>query len=130
MSTKSRGSKQHMAARGTPKTGDAVSTGDKQPQKAMDATGTLAATGTPKTGGAVSTGDEQPQKAMDATGTLAVTGTLATSVTPATDERRYPTRDRSAPSSPQQTFAPPKKRAKTNSPLQVTHPQIIIQMII
>ena len=63
---------------------------------------------------AKSRGDKQLVMAMAATGT------------PATEERRYPTRDRSAPSSPQPTFAPPKKRAKTNSPLQVTHPQMII----
>ena len=118
----------------------AKSKGEKQLQMAM------AATGTPKTGGAVSTGDKQPQKAKEATGTQATPGvnppelireptsgksapsSQAHSVP--TEERRYPSRDRSAPSSPQQGFAPPKKRAKTNSPLQVTHPQMNIQMII
>ena len=116
------------------------SKGEKQLQMAM------AATGTPKTGGAVSTGDKQPQKAKDATGKQATPGVIPPELNreptsgksapssqahsvPA-EERRYPIRDRSAPSSPQQAVAPPKKRAKTNSPLQVTHPLMIIQMII
>ena len=113
------------------------SKGEKQLQMAM------AATGTPKTGGAVSTGGKEPPMVKDATGTQATPGVIppelireptsgksapsaqAHSVPP--EERRYPIRDRSAPPSPnQQSVGPPKKKAKTNSPTQVTQPQMII----
>ena len=117
MPTKSKGEKQlqmAMAATGTPKTGGAVSTGDKEPPMVKDATGTQATPGV-----------NPPELIREPTSGKLAPSSQAHSVP--TEERRYPIRDRSAPPSPnQQSVAPPKKKAKINSPTQVTQPQMII----